>query len=44
VQRYDAAARAQLRSLLERFQIEPAIVRELAARGLDPRTESRPDS
>jgi len=39
VHRYDAAARAQLRALLERFQIEPAIVRLLAARGLDPRTE-----
>ncbi|HSR96957.1 MAG TPA: SAM-dependent methyltransferase [Kofleriaceae bacterium] len=37
VQRYDAAARAQLRTLLERFQVEPAIVRLLAARGLDPR-------
>ena len=39
VQRYSAAARAQLRALLERFRIEPAIVRALAARGLDPRTE-----
>jgi hypothetical protein len=37
VHRYDASARAQLRALLERFQIEPAIVRALAARGLDPR-------
>jgi hypothetical protein len=42
VQRYDAAARAQLRTLLERFQIEPAIVRLLAARGLDPRTAPQP--
>jgi methyltransferase family protein len=38
-QRYDASARAQLRALLERFQVEPAIVRALAARGLDPRAE-----
>jgi Methyltransferase domain len=37
--RYDAAARAQLRAVLDRFQIEPAIVRELTARGLDPRAE-----
>jgi hypothetical protein len=35
--RYDAKARATLREVLERFQIEPAIVRELTARGLDPR-------
>jgi Methyltransferase domain len=37
VNRYDNAARAELRAVLERFSIEPAIVRELAARGLDPR-------
>jgi hypothetical protein len=37
VQRYDRAARARLTDLLARFAIEPAIVRELAARGLDPR-------
>jgi len=37
--RYGASARAQLRALLDRFQIEPAIVRELTARGLDPRAE-----
>jgi len=37
VHRYSTSARAQLRALLERFQIEPAIVRALAARGLDPR-------
>ena len=42
VQRYSAAARAQLRALLERFRIEPAIVRVLAARGLDPRTDPSP--
>lgn len=40
VHRFNAAARAQLRAVLERFQIEPAIVRELAARGLDPRAEA----
>jgi hypothetical protein len=40
VQRYDAAARMRLRAVLERFQIEPAIVRELAARELDPRASS----
>lgn len=39
VNRFDKTARATLRTLLERFQIEPAVVRELAARGLDPRTE-----
>jgi hypothetical protein len=45
VQRYDAEARAQLRTLLARFQIEPAIVRLLAARGLDPRDPpSRPEA
>ena len=37
IQRFDAAARTRLRDVLERFQIEPAIVRDLAARGLDPR-------
>ncbi len=39
VHRYDASAREQLRALLERFQIEPAIVRTLAERGLDPRAD-----
>ena len=39
VNRYDKAARATLRGLLERFRVEPAAVRELAARGLDPRAE-----
>ncbi|HEY1550235.1 MAG TPA: SAM-dependent methyltransferase [Kofleriaceae bacterium] len=37
VNRYDNTARAELRAVLERFSIEPAVVRELAARGLDPR-------
>jgi hypothetical protein len=41
VQRFDAGARDQLRALLARFQIEPAIVRLLAARGLDPRDDPR---
>jgi hypothetical protein len=39
VNRYDNTARATLRALLERFAIEPAVVRELAARGLDPRVQ-----
>jgi hypothetical protein len=39
VDRYDAAARRTLRAVLDRFAIEPACVRELAARGLDPRAE-----
>ena len=43
VHRYSAPARAQLRAVLERFQIEPAIVRELTARGLDPRADPRAD-
>jgi hypothetical protein len=37
VNRFNAEASATLRSLLEKFSIEPAIVRELTARGLDPR-------
>jgi hypothetical protein len=37
VHRFDEPARARLRGVLERFAIEPAVVRELAARGLDPR-------
>jgi len=37
--RYDKAARATLRALLARFHVEPAAVRELAARNLDPRAE-----
>ena len=43
VHRYSASARARLRALLERFSIEPAIVRLLAARGLDPRAEPSRD-
>ncbi len=39
VNRFDKAARVRLRAVLDRFHVEPAIVRELAARGLDPRTE-----
>ncbi|MGE0403748.1 MAG: SAM-dependent methyltransferase [Kofleriaceae bacterium] len=41
VQKFDPKARATLRTLLERFQIEPALVRALTARGLDPRTDPR---
>ncbi len=39
VQRYNKQARATLRALLDRFGIEPAVIRELASRGLDPRIE-----
>jgi hypothetical protein len=42
VQRYALPARAELRAVLERFAIEPAIVRSLAARGIDPRAEPAP--
>jgi protein-L-isoaspartate O-methyltransferase len=42
VNRYDKHARATLRALLERFHVEPAVIRELAARGLDPRTDPAP--
>lgn len=38
-QRFDRKARATLRSLLERFAVEPALVRELTVRGLDPRAD-----
>ncbi len=41
VNRFDAKARTTLRELLERFAIEPALVRELAARGLDPRSAAQ---
>ena len=37
VQRHDARARARLAAVLARCAIEPALVRELRARGLDPR-------
>ena len=39
VNRYDADARTRLRAVLDRFGVEPAAVRELAARGLDPRVD-----
>jgi hypothetical protein len=39
VQRFNPQARATLRALLERFHVEPAVIRELAARGLDPRSD-----
>lgn len=41
VLRYGQAPRVTLRALLDRFQIEPALVRDLTARGLDPRTDAR---
>jgi len=37
VNRFDRRAADELRAVLERFAIEPAIVRDLTARGLDPR-------
>jgi hypothetical protein len=39
VNKFDRRARETLRALLERFRVEPAVVRELSARGLDPRAE-----
>jgi precorrin-6B methylase 2 len=44
VNRYDAGARAELRAVLDRFAIEPAVVRDLTARGLDPRSEPQNES
>lgn len=44
VHRFAPGPRQTLRALLERFAIEPAIVRELATRGLDPRTAPAADS
>jgi len=38
VNKFNREARATLRSLLERFRVEPTLIRELAARNLDPRT------
>lgn len=40
VQRFDERARATLRAVLDRFGIEPAIVRSLTAKGLDPRASA----
>lgn len=40
MQRYNNAARGRLRALLDRFQIEPALVRGLAERGMDPRVDA----
>lgn len=37
VKKFDPAARARLRAVLDRFQVEPSLVRQLTARGLDPR-------
>ena len=42
VNRFDPVARATLRALLSRYAIEPALVRELTARDLDPRREAAP--
>jgi hypothetical protein len=41
VHRFDADARAQLRALLDRFPVQPSLVRQLAARGLDPLSAPR---
>lgn len=41
VNRFDAGARIRLRAVLDRFHVEPAVIRELAARGLDPRAEPK---
>lgn len=38
IQRYNDAARQQLRAVLDRFAIEPALIGQLAQLGLDPRT------
>jgi hypothetical protein len=40
VQKFDRRARETLRALLSRFQVEPALVRALTARNLDPRAEA----
>jgi hypothetical protein len=40
VQRFDRGAQARLVALLERFAVEPALIRGLRARGLDPTTAS----
>jgi Methyltransferase domain len=37
VNKFDAAARAQLRAMLASFKVEPALVTQLAKRDLDPR-------
>jgi hypothetical protein len=42
IHRYDAAARDRLRAVLERFGIEPSVVRELRGRGLDPTGPAAP--
>jgi hypothetical protein len=40
VQRFNPHARATLQSALARFGVEPALVRELTSRGLDPRSDA----
>jgi hypothetical protein len=42
VHRYSLPARARLAAVLAQFQIEPAVIRALTARGLDPRGEPAP--
>ncbi len=37
--KFDRNARTQLRAVLDRFHIEPALVRELTDRGMDPRVD-----
>ncbi len=44
VHRFGRDARVSLRAILERFAIEPALIRALASRGLDPRDEQAPPS
>lgn len=39
VNKFDRAARTRLRAVLDRFHVEPSLVRQLTARGLDPRAE-----
>ena len=40
VQKFDRRARETLRALLARFHVEPALIRALAARNLDPRADA----
>jgi protein-L-isoaspartate O-methyltransferase len=42
--KFDAGARAQLRAVLERFAIEPTLVRVLRERGLDPTAPPAPST
>jgi hypothetical protein len=40
VHRYSAPARARLRALLSRFAVDPAVIRTLRERGLDPTSDA----